>query len=165
MKNFLSSFKFKKNSLFAIYFLSSAFVLSLLIPFISPYSEDIYGAVHFELSNQPPSIKHWFGTDSAGRDLFTLTIKAATLSYKVATFAVLIAVLIGCPLGYISGISEKWVDDIISRISDGFLAFPPLLLPIMITSILGPSINNVILGISISWFPWYLRIARSQTIK
>lgn len=150
--------------MFAIFFLFSTFVLSLLIPFFSPFSEDIYGAVHFELSNQPPSIEHWFGTDSAGRDLFTLTIKAATLSYKVAAFAVLIAVLIGCPLGYISGISEKWVDDIISRISDGFLAFPPLLLPIMITSILGPSINNVILGISVSWFPWYLRIARSQTL-
>ena len=50
------------------------------------------------------------------------------------------------------------------RVTDGFLAFPPLILPLIITTILGPSLNNLILGISISWFPWYVRIARSQSL-
>ena len=146
------------------YFLFLIFIASLLIQHISPYANDIYGAVHFESSNQPPSLKHWFGTDSAGRDVFTITIKAATLSYKIAISVVLIAIIIGCPLGFIAGLSKKWLDELISRITDGFLAFPPLILPIMITSMLGPSINNVIIGISFSWFPWYVRIARSQTL-
>tara|TARA_Y100000590_G_C15634830_1_gene982539 strand:+ start:35 stop:529 length:495 start_codon:yes stop_codon:yes gene_type:complete len=50
------------------------------------------------------------------------------------------------------------------RITDGFLAFPPLILPLAFTAVLGPSLNNIILGISISWFPWYVRIARSQAL-
>tara|TARA_B100001250_G_C19810554_1_gene795495 strand:- start:1767 stop:2600 length:834 start_codon:yes stop_codon:yes gene_type:complete len=164
MNAFFQILQTKRKSRFAIYFLFTIFVLSILIPFLSPYSEDIYGAVNFKSSNQPPSLHHWFGTDSAGRDLFTITIKAATLSYKIAFFVVFFAIIIGCPLGFIAGMSKKWIDELISRITDGFLAFPPLILPIMITSILGPSINNVIIGISISWFPWYVRIARSQTL-
>ena len=72
------------RSKWAFYFLFFTFTASLLIQHISPYANDIYGAVHFESSNQPPSLKHWFGTDSAGRDVFTITIKAATLSYKIA---------------------------------------------------------------------------------
>ena len=152
------------KSKWGFYFLCLTFITSLVIQHISPYSDDIYGAVHFESSSQPPSLKHWFGTDSAGKDVFTITIKAATLSYKIAVSVVLIAIIIGCPLGFIAGLSENWLDKLICRITDGFLAFPPLILPIMITSILGPSINNVIIGISFSWFPWYIRIARSQTL-
>ena len=163
MKNKLKKF-LNTKSRFAFYFLCFIFFSSLFIPYLSPYSDDIYGAVHFESSNQSPSLNHWFGTDSAGRDVFTITIKAATLSYKIALSVVLIAIIIGCPLGFIAGLSGNWIDELISRITDGFLAFPPLILPIMITSMLGPSINNVIIGISFSWFPWYVRIARSQTL-
>jgi len=63
-----------------------------------------------------------------------------------------------------SGISGRKVDELLMRITDGFLAFPPLILPLLITSVLGPSLNNVIIGISISWFPWYVRIVRSQAL-
>ena len=108
------------------------FSLSVLIPFISPFSDDIFGAVNFKISNQSPSLEHWFGTDSAGRDIFTLTIRGAILSYKIAIFTVFFAILIGCPLGFIAGMSNKWIDEVISRTSDAFLAFPPLLLPIII---------------------------------
>ena len=164
MKNIFRLFVSERSSKVAICFLFLVFSLSILIPFLSPFSEDIFGAVHFEISNQPPSPEHWFGTDSAGRDVFTLTIRGAILSYKIAIFTVVFAIFIGCPLGFIAGMSEKWIDEVISRTADAFLAFPPLLLPIIITSILGPSINNVIIRIAASWFPWYVRIARSQTL-
>ena len=164
MKDTFQKFISQKKSTFAINFLLLVFSLSVLIPFISPFSDDIFGAVNFKISNQPPSLEHWFGTDSAGRDIFTLTIRGAILSYKIAIFTVFFAILIGCPLGFIAGMSNKWIDEVISRTADAFLAFPPLLLPIIITSILGPSVNNVIIGVAISWFPWYLRIARSQTL-
>ena len=134
------------------------------MPLISPYSEDIFGSTNFEISNQPPSKHHWFGTDSAGRDMFTITIRSAITSYKIAFFVVVLSMVLGCPLGFIAGLSDKWIDNLISRITDGFIAFPPLVLPIMITAMLGPSVNNMIIGISFSWFPWYVRIARSQTL-
>ena len=112
---------FNNTSKTALFVLSLIFFLSLIMPLISPYSEDIFGSTNFKISNQSPSKHHWFGPDSAGRDMFTITIRSAT-------------------------------------------TFPPLVLPIMITAMLGPSVNNMIIGISFSWFPWYVRIARSQTL-
>ncbi|HJM95898.1 MAG TPA: D,D-dipeptide ABC transporter permease, partial [Candidatus Marinimicrobia bacterium] len=99
---------------------------SILIPYVSPYAEDIRGAVHFKAGNQAPSLQHWFGTDAAGRDIFTLTIRAGLSSLKVALGVVILAVLLGTPLGLLAGTIGRWVDEIIMRITDGFLAFPPL---------------------------------------
>jgi peptide/nickel transport system permease protein len=154
----------KKPSLFALSFVFLLVILSALIPFLSPYEEDLYGAVHFEVGGQSPSLWHWFGTDTAGRDLFTLTIRAGLSSLKVALGVVFLSMMIGIPIGMFSGISSKRTDEVLMRITDGFLAFPPLILPLVITFALGPSLNNVIIGISISWFPWYVRIVRSQTL-
>ena len=149
---------------YAIFFIVTLIIFSLLIPILSPYAEDLQGAVHFEIANKAPTLSHWFGTDAAGRDVFTLTIGAALSSIKIAIMVVFISIILGVPLGLIAGSIGGWLDEIIMRITDGFLAFPPLVLPIMITSILGPSLNNVIFGISISWFPWYVRISRAQAM-
>ena len=164
MKIFLQNLFLKKSALSCGVFLCGLLFISVLIPFISPYEQDIYGAVHFEKAGQPPSFSHWFGTDTAGRDMLTITIRAGLNSLKVAFGVVFFSVLIGVPIGMFAGVSSKRIDEIIMRITDGFLAFPPLILPIAITAALGPSLNNVIIGISISWFPWYVRIARSQAL-
>ena len=154
----------KKSTTIALSFLLLLITSSFLVPLLSPYADDLYGAVSFEVVGQPPSFTHWFGTDSAGRDLFTLTIHAGQSSLKVAFGVVLLSMMIGVPIGMFSGISGRKVDELLMRITDGFLAFPPLILPLLITSVLGPSLNNVIIGISISWFPWYVRIVRSQAL-
>ena len=164
MKIFFQNLFIKKSALSGFVFLCGLLFLSVFIPFISPYEQDIYGAVHFETAGQPPSFSHWFGTDTAGRDMLTITIRAGFYSLKVAFGVVFFSVLIGVPIGMFAGVSSKRIDEIIMRITDGFLAFPPLILPIAITAALGPSLNNVIIGISISWFPWYVRIARSQAL-
>ena len=164
MKIFLQNLFLKKLALLGFVFLCGLLFLSVFIPFISPYEQDIYGAVHFEIAGQPPSFSHWFGTDTAGRDMLTITIRAGFYSLKVAFGVVFFSVLIGVPIGMFAGVASKRIDEIIMRITDGFLAFPPLILPIAITAALGPSLNNVIIGISISWFPWYVRIARSQAL-
>ena len=154
----------KRTSRIAFSFILLIIVSSILVQFLSPYADDLNGAVHLEIGGQPPSIKHWFGTDAAGRDLFTLTIYAGLSSLKVAFSVVLISIAIGVPIGMLSGVSSRNIDEVLMRITDGFLAFPPLMLPLIITSVLGPSLNNVIIGISMSWFPWYVRIARSQAM-
>ena len=160
----LQSVLSRRGAAIPIVFLLSLLILSILIPFISPYAEDIRGATHFQNGNKEPSLQHWFGTDSAGRDVFTLTVRASISSLKIAFGVVVLAVILGTPLGLLAGTIGGWVDEIIMRIADGFLAFPPLILPLTITAVLGPSLNNMIIGIAISWFPWYIRIARSQAI-
>ena len=84
MKIFLQNLFLKKSALSCVVFLCCLLFLSVLIPFISPYEQDIYGAVHFETAGQPPSFSHWFGTDTAGRDMLTITIRAGFNSLKVA---------------------------------------------------------------------------------
>lgn len=158
------SFFNRKLLLVTSLFLFILTILSILTPFISPYAEDLNGAVHLKIAGQPPSPQHWFGTDTAGRDMFTLTIYASISSIKVALGVVFLSIIIGVPIGMMSAVSNKKVDNVVMRITDGFLAFPPLILPLFITSVLGPSLNNVIIGISISWFPWYVRISRSQAM-
>ena len=154
----------RKNIVIPSTFLLFVWITAICIPLISPYSDDVNGAVNFIIGPTPPSLSHWFGTDIAGRDMFTLTIYAGISSLKVGILSILIAVLIGLPLGIVAGLEKGWVEDTIMRISDGFLAFPPLILPMLITAVLGPSLNNVIIGIGISWFPWYARIARAQAL-
>ena len=164
MKNLWTYVFHKKTTTVSILFLTIIIFLAVLIPYLSPYSDDLNGAVHLEINNQSPSFSHVFGTDSAGRDMFTLTIRGALVSLRVAIGVVLMSVILGVPLGYVAGISGKKVDEIIMRISDAFLAFPPFVLPIVIAIALGGSLNNVMFGIAISWFPWYVRIARAQAI-
>ena len=83
------------------------------------------GAVHLEKNNQAPSLSHFFGTDAAGRDMFTLTLRGGLVSIRVAVGVVFMSVALGVPLGFIAGVSGKRLDEIIMRISDAFLSFPP----------------------------------------
>ena len=154
----------RKSIVIPFIFLLFVWITAICIPLISPYSDDINGAVNFKIGPTPPSLSHWFGTDIAGRDMFTLTIYAGISSLKVGILSILIAVLIGMPLGIVAGLEKGWLENAIMRISDSFLAFPPLILPMLITAVLGPSLSNVIIGIGISWFPWYARIARAQAL-
>jgi|TARA_B100001996_G_scaffold101756_1_gene76319 peptide/nickel transport system permease protein len=164
MNNFFIFAKHKKTTTVSLLFLSTIILLAVFIPFVSPYSDDLNGAVHLEINNQAPSLAHFFGTDAAGRDMFTLTIRGAMISIRVAVGVVFMSVVLGVPLGFVAGISGKRLDEFIMRISDAFLSFPPLVLPIVIAIALGGSLNSVMIGIAISWFPWYVRIARAQAI-
>ncbi|MCS5623761.1 MAG: ABC transporter permease, partial [Candidatus Marinimicrobia bacterium] len=98
--------------------MSTIILLAILIPFLSPYSDDLIGAVHLEINNQGPSLSHFFGTDAAGRDMFTLTLRGGLVSIRVAIGVVLMSVVLGAPLGFIAGVSGKKLDEIIMRISD-----------------------------------------------
>lgn len=164
MKSFFIFAQHKNTTIFSILFLSTVILFAVLIPFLSPYSDDLRGAVHLEINNQAPSLSHFFGTDAAGRDMFTLTLRGGLVSIRVAISVVFVSIALGVPLGLVAGVSEKRVDEVIMRICDAFLSFPPLVLPIVIAVALGGSLNSVIVGISISWFPWYVRIARAQAI-
>jgi peptide/nickel transport system permease protein len=139
-------------------------VLSILAPWITPRPEEAWGTVYYiERRLQPPSLNYIFGTDEMGRDMFSRIILGARFSLIIAVSVIALALLIGVPIGIISGYSSSFISSAIMRITDMFLAFPPLLLAIALASILGRGLENAIVSLAISWWPWYARLAYLQT--
>ena len=156
----------KKNPLFLIG-LGVVLLLvfaALFAPWITPYPQDAKYSIKFIAKLKPPSMDHFFGTDALGRDIFTRVIFGARMSIKIGVTVLAIALAIGVPLGLVAGYYGGRIDDIIMRLSDIFLAFPSLLLPLVIAAALGPSIINAMIAIAVAWFPWYVRIVRAQVL-
>jgi len=139
-------------------------IAAVFAPWITPYPEDAKYAIKFGSKLIPPSMDHFFGTDALGRDIFTRVVFGARMSIKIGVTVLAIALVIGVPLGLVAGYFGGRIDDIIMRISDIFLAFPSLLLPLIIAAALGPSITNAMIAIAVAWFPWYVRIVRAQVL-
>jgi peptide/nickel transport system permease protein len=156
----------KKNPLFLIGLSVVALlvVAAVFAPWITPFPEDAKYAIKFASKLKPPSMDHFFGTDALGRDIFTRVVFGARMSVKIGVTVLAIALVIGVPLGLVAGYFGGRIDDIIMRISDIFLAFPSLLLPLIIAAALGPSITNAMIAIAVAWFPWYVRIVRAQVL-
>lgn len=138
---------------------------ALVSPFIVPHPEHIEKETNPADKLQPPSGKYFFGTDELGRDIFSRVIYGTRISLKTALVAVGLALIIGIPLGAIAGATGGLVDEVIMRITDIFLSFPPLLLAIAIAAFLGPSLENAMLAIAVSWWPWYTRLIRGQAVS
>ena len=154
-----------KLSLIALILLVLIVLAAIFAPAIIPYPEDLADATHTEIKLQPPSAEHLMGTDELGRDIFSRVVYGARVSLSAALAAVGLSLLIGIPLGAIAGSFGGWVDNLIMRITDVFLSFPPLLLAIAMVAIMGSSLNNAIIAISMSWWPWYTRLLRGQAIS
>ncbi|MCS7248920.1 MAG: ABC transporter permease [Anaerolineales bacterium] len=152
----------QRASLIVIAFLV---VVAILAPWIAPYPSHAFSATNPQDKLLPPSSRYLMGTDELGRDLFSRIIFGTRISLQTALVAVGLALLIGVPLGAVAGGLGGWVDELIMRITDVFLSFPPLLLAIAIAAFLGPSLGNAMLAIAISWWPWYTRIIRGQAVS
>lgn len=136
-------------------------LMALLAPFLGLADPT---QIDFSSKLLRPSSTHWFGTDGLGRDIFAGVVYGARVSLLVAIGVVTIAASIGIPIGLIAGYAGGWIDTSLMRISDVFLAFPPLLLPITLAALLGPGLLNAMCAVAISWFPWYARIVRSTVL-
>lgn len=113
----------------------------------------------------PPSTEHWFGTDNYGRDIFTRIIHGMSITMKVGFFSVALGGVIGVFLGIISGYYGGKMDTFIMRVMDVILAFPGILLALAIVSVLGGSIQNVIIAVGIFSVPAFARIVRGSTLS
>ncbi len=114
---------------------------------------------------QPPSRDHLLGTDAFGRDIYTRVVYGARISLPVGLVAVSIAATVGAILGLIAGYYGRWADGIIMRIIDIMLAFPNIMLALVIVAILGPSIRNVMIAVGIGEIPRYTRLIRGQVLS
>ena len=136
-------------------------LIAILAPIIS-----LYDPIEGDLSEalQLPSLKHIFGTDSLGRDVFSRVIWGARTSLIIASLGILIAIATGLFVGAVSGYVNGIVDEIIMRFIDVMLAFPDILLALLVAIITGPGLINVILAIGLYNFPQFVRIARGSVI-
>ena len=111
-----------------------------------------------------PSAAYWLGTDDLGRDILARMIWGARASLLAGVFSVAIAVAIGVPFGLISGYFGGWIDQILSRITEAFLALPFLITAIALAAFLGPSLMNAMIAIGLSAMPVFIRLTRGQVL-
>jgi peptide/nickel transport system permease protein len=136
--------------------------VALLAPLLAPFPGDAGTATHPFAVLLPPSARHWFGTDDVGRDIASRVLYGARVSPLVALVVLLIACAIGIPLGVAAGYFGGWLDEVIMRVTDVFLAFPPLLLALALAVVLPASLTSVTIAIAVTWWPWYTRLIRGQ---
>jgi peptide/nickel transport system permease protein len=112
-----------------------------------------------------PSAAHWFGTDKLGRDLFARVVYGARTSIAIGFVAVGVAITVGTLIGLIAGYARKPVEAALMGWMDVMLAFPSIILAIGITTLLGPSVTNLMLAVGIVYIPQYARLARSSVLS
>ncbi|SSC71373.1 unnamed protein product [Ciceribacter sp. T2.26MG-112.2] len=129
-----------------------------LLPIVDPL------ATSWTAIRKAPSAAHWMGTDDIGRDILSRMIWGAQASLMAGIFSVAIAIVIGVPFGLISGYFGGWVDQVISRITEAFLALPFLIMAIALAAFLGPSLTNAMIAIGLSAMPVFVRLTRGQVL-
>ena len=112
----------------------------------------------------PPSAAHWLGTDELGRDILSRVLTGTRISLGIATMILSIAITAGVLIGAVAGYVGGWVDEVLMRITDIFLAFPALILAMGIAASLGRDLKNVIIALTLVYWPWYARLIRGQVL-
>jgi peptide/nickel transport system permease protein len=137
-------------------------VVAALADVLAPYSPTVGDLKGSRLL--APSAAHWFGTDDLGRDILSRVIFGSRWTLYVVILVAIIAAPIGLLVGTVAGYAGGWIDAILMRITDIFLAFPKLILALAFVAALGPGIENAVLAIAITSWPPYARIARAETL-
>ena len=139
------------------------FLVAVLAPVFIP--EDWATRMDMRARLSPPTLAHPMGTDQLGRDLMFRVLLGAQTSIFIASAAVLMSIVIGLPLGLISGYVGKTTDNVLMRLVDTLLSFPALLLALTISAVLGPNLQNTIIAIGIAFTPFLARIIRGETLR
>lgn len=162
MKDFCYRFLHNRMAVLGSVILLIFIGTAVFAPFLSPYDPFSMDAAAIL---KRPSAAHLFGTDNMGRDILARILYGARISLRVSLVSVSIATAAGVLLGVLAGYFGGVLDSIISRILEIMLAFPEILLALLIMSVLGPSINNIMLAIGIVYTPIFARIARGAVLS
>lgn len=160
-EDFRRAFFSNRLAVFGLLILAVFVLMAVFAPLIAPYDP-----LAQDITNKfaPPSAKHLFGQDEIGRDVLSRVIYGARISLTAGLVAVGISTAIGTVVGVVAGFFGGWIDAILMRIMDVILAFPSILLAIVIVTILGPSLTNAMLAIGIVFVPQLARVVRSAVI-
>jgi peptide/nickel transport system permease protein len=138
----------------------------LLVALLAPWLDRGMPPIAQDLNNRlaAPSAGHWFGTDELGRDIYSRTVHGARVTLTIVMLVSVVVAPIGLAVGTTAGYFGGWVDAVLMRVTDIFLAFPRLVLALAFAAALGPGIENAVIAISLTAWPPYARIARAETV-
>ena len=161
-QDFLRTFFSNRLAIFGAAVMAVFIVMAVFAPFIAPYDP-----LQQELTEKfaPPSGAHPFGQDELGRDILSRVIYGARISLTAGLAAVAIATGVGTIIGLVTGYFGRWPDSVLMRLMDVLLAFPSILLAIVIVSVLGASLTNAMLAIGVVFIPQMARVVRSAVIS
>ena len=146
----------------SILILLAALILLLTGRWLTPYDPN---AQDLTTVFANPSLQHWLGTDDLGRDILSRMIAGGQATIAASLFAVLVALVLGLPVGIAAGYFGGWVDTILMRVVDAFLAFPAIVLAIGVTASMGIGLRNAMFAVGIVLAPAIARLARAQTLS
>jgi peptide/nickel transport system permease protein len=137
-------------------------IAALFAPWLAPYNPD-----KIDMNNAllQPSKAHWFGTDALGRDTLSRTIYGTQTSLLIGLFVVILGSIVGMTLGLVAGYFGGWTYNIVMRLMDALMAFPMLILALLIASLLGGGIRNIIMALAFTMIPAYARLMCGQVIS
>ncbi len=161
MKNIHYIMKHYKLSCIAAIILCVIIIVVVLSPIISPYDATVMNLGEI---SKPISAQHWLGTDNQGRDILSRILAGGYTALLSPIFVVAIALIVGVPLGLISGYTQGIVDSVIMRICDVVLSFPSMLLALITVSVFGRGIRNTIIILGFFYIPMITRMVRSNVI-
>jgi len=153
---------FNPLNLFGLLVVLFVILLAIVGPYITPYSPTV---PDYTAMLGAPTGAHIFGTDQIGYDIFSRILAGARLSIGTATGVLAVAVVFGLFLGAVAGFAGGWVDEIIMRVTDMFLAFPVLILALAIAATLGAGLTSAIIALAVGYWPWYTRLLRGQVLS
>jgi peptide/nickel transport system permease protein len=157
-RNFVSQPVNAIGLVFIVLFCALAIFAPLITPF-DPLKQNVLAM------SRPPSNLNWFGTDRFGRDILSRVIYGARPSLALGIAAPLLAGILGTVIGMLAGYFGGWIDRVTGRISDVLMAFPSLLIGIMIAAALGPGFTNLVVAIAFAFLPRFIRVARASTMS
>lgn len=162
LREFFFAVRKSKLALAGLLIVLSLVVIALTAPLIAPYDP-----LEMNLGNrlQAPSEEHLMGTDELGRDILSRILYGTGLALKIMIIVLLIDLPLGVFLGIVAGYFGGWIDEVIMRLADIFMAFPRLILAMAIGAALGPSLTNTMIAIAVTLWPSYARLARGETLS
>ncbi len=158
----LRAFKGNRAAVVGAAVVALIILVAIFAPAIAPFDPE---AINLRARMQPPSAQHWFGTDELGRDIVSRVVWGARPSLMVGFVSVAIATAIGTLFGLLSGYLGEAVDAVIMRAMDILLSFPLLLLALVVLSLFGQSLWNIMLAVAIASVPQYARVVRASVLS
>jgi glutathione transport system permease protein len=162
LSEFWRKFRRQPVAMTAAGFVIFLVIVAIIGPYVVPYDPENY--FDYDALNAGPSMKHWFGVDALGRDIFSRIVVGTRISLVSGFVAVAIGTLIGTVAGLLAGYYGGWIDRITMRIADVLFAFPGILLAIGIVAILGGGMINVVIAVAVFSIPAFARLVRGNVL-
>ncbi|WP_254273296.1 ABC transporter permease [Haloarcula marina] len=162
VRAFARQFRRNTKAMIGLSIVLALFLVAAFAPFIAPYGMN---ETNIQERTQGPSVDHPFGTDDLGRDIFSRVVLGSRISLYVGLGSISAALALGAITGVVAGYAGGLIDEILMRVMDAAMAFPPVLLALTLLVVLGPELRNVIIALAFVYTPYIARVSRSAALS